>query len=160
RGAGPSATILNAGGKSRVFLISGSTASVTIDGLTIRDGRSEEETPGEPAEGGGVIDFGANLTMEDDVVTDNHASANGTPGEPGGEAFGGGIEVTEQGTLNLTNTTVGENSANANGGTGEPGGIAKGGGVAVLEKATLHASAVTVGKNIATATGGAGSHGG
>jgi hypothetical protein len=107
-----------------------------------------------------VIDFAASLTMENDVVTDDHAFADGGSGQPGGIARGGGIEVSEHGTLSLTNVTVSENSAAANGGSGGAGGIAFGGGIAALERSTMHTSNVTLSQNFATATGGNGASGG
>jgi len=149
-GAGPATTILRAGANSRVLHVSGNTTAATITGVTIRDGLVEE--PGGIAEGGGVFDEHASLTLEDDVVTHNRASADGEPGKSGGVARGGGIAEVS-GSLSLVNTTVSENTVSADGGSGGGGGVAKGGGVS---SDALTLASVSFTGNKADARGGQG----
>jgi hypothetical protein len=73
-----------------------STASVTINNLTIRDGDVSND-------GGGIYNAGGNLTITNSIVSDNSAGS------------GGGI-FQSSGTLTLTNSTLSTNSANSDGG--------------------------------------------
>jgi hypothetical protein len=126
-GHGAGDTVISGGGASRVFEVNGDRASdrinVTISGVTIRDGVASN--PSGFAEGGGVLNLNANLTLQNVVVANNKADASGSNGTRGGEVFGGGIANVE-GTLKLLDSNVISNSANAVGG----GGLARGGGVA------------------------------
>ena len=98
---GPGANKLSVSGNdaSRVFDISGS-ASVTIAGLTITEGRATS--------GGGILLEGsAALSISNCTLTDNEALGNAARG--GG--FGGGIEDTSSGALTVTNSTFDTNKA-------------------------------------------------
>src|SRR5690349_18814991 len=56
RGAGARSTVIDAGGKSRVFNVAGET--VTIEGLTITGGAAPEGVGGEvPGDGGGILAY-------------------------------------------------------------------------------------------------------
>jgi hypothetical protein len=150
-GSGAGSTIVRAGGASRVFNVSGSGNEVTISGLTIREG-AVEKLDG-TAHGGGVFNEDASLTLENVVVRDNHADANGTSGEFGGIADGGGI-YNLGGTVDLRDSTVLANVASAVGGTGKAGGIAFGGGLWSEGAFTIESS--TFAENSADAHGGEG----
>ena len=153
-GAGSAETILSAGGGSRVLKIFGKGIAVTVRGVTIRDGVVEE--PGETAQGGGVYDSEATLTLENALVTHNIASADGLPGEAGGIAQGGGIFAT--GPLHLVNVTFMNDTASAVGGALEPGGIAQGGGVSATD-VTLEGVSFTADRADARGGQGAASNG-
>lgn len=93
---GPGASTLTVSGNnsSRVFYIynSDTLIDVTISGLTITQGTANF--------GGGVVNFGENLTLDHVTLTNNTASSSG-----GGVATGG------VGTLNILNSTVSGNTA-------------------------------------------------
>jgi hypothetical protein len=150
-GAGASTTTITAHQGSRVFLVSGKGKTVVIRGVTITEGIVEE--PSETAQGGGIADFEAALTLENSIVTDNLASANGASGEPGGIAEGGGIYAT--GPLHLLDVSLTKNVATSTGGRAAGGGIAQGGGLASGPGTAL--SGVSLDEDAAVADGG---HGG
>jgi len=150
-------TIIRSGGPFRVFDIAGAGNSVTISGVTIRDGHEGE--PGGIAEGGGIRNEEANLTLQSVVVTDNHADVNGDSGGGGGIAEGGGI-YNKGGALSLENTTVSGNSATAVGGSGGGGGIVEGGGIAYFQGTSITIRNSTISGNVADAHGGSSGGGG
>ena len=88
---GPGAGLLNvdAGGMSRVFDITSSSATVALSGLTIRGGISED--------GGGITDQGGELTLKNDTLSNDQAIGV----NPGDTAQGGGVEVTDSGSLTV-----------------------------------------------------------
>jgi hypothetical protein len=113
---------IDGGGIDRVFDINpGFDAAnptpkftVTIEGVTITDGRAFDPTGANPdggvASGGGIRDQGnASLTLINDVVTDNSATADG-----------GGIsmenEVSTPWTLTVQNSVISNNRAGDAGG--------------------------------------------
>ncbi len=114
---------VSGGGNSRVFQVdSGVTAS--ISGLAI--------TGGNAGNGGGLADYGGNLTLNNCTISGNSAS------------FGGGLN-NSYGMLTLTNCTVSGNSA-----------AARGGGVYTAFGATSTLTECTVSGNTATSESGGG----
>jgi fibronectin-binding autotransporter adhesin len=116
----------NGTGGTRVLTVK-SPAVVTVNGVTIENGSVS-------GTGGGVLDSGGTLTLADDVVTDNSATAGG-----------GGIEA--DGSVTLLGTTVAANSTGAAGGgieAEDPG--ASGGALAITDS--------TISTNTATTNGG------
>ncbi len=93
-GAGSGATTISGGDTWRVFTIKG-TPTVKLAGLTIAHGKSST--------GAGISATGE-LTLENVVVSGNHAGGAGVDGFGGGIAFGGSI-------LTLTESVVSENTA-------------------------------------------------
>jgi CSLREA domain-containing protein len=87
---GPGADQLAVSGNDqfRAFSISGG-ATVTIAGLTIRDGRAVGAA-GAPALGGGILNTSGTLTLDQDVLSDNQALGTAGAG-PGANARGGAI---------------------------------------------------------------------
>ena len=77
-------TIIRAGAPSRVVYVTGVGHDVTIAGVTVRDGSGVTD-------GAGIYNNEANLSLREVVIADNHASADGEPGQFGGIANGGGI---------------------------------------------------------------------
>jgi hypothetical protein len=149
-------TTIRAGGAFRVLHTSGAANTVALSGLTLRDGHVVSSI----AEGGGVLNQGAALTLSDVVVTNNRADSDGVPGGPGSIAYGGGI-LNDSGALTLLHTQVTGNTATASGGdgippngNGGPGSIAEGGGL--MSSAALTILDTTFSGNAATATGGNG----
>ena len=154
-GAGSGSTIITPQHKSRaVFIPAKGATKVKISGVTITEGLAEEA--GGEAEGGGIDDIEASLTLENDVISNNVADADGGSGQAGGVAKGGGILAG--GPLELAGVALGGNRATANGASGQPGGIAEGGGVWSVAGAIF--SIVTFGGNAAIADGGAAGAGG
>jgi hypothetical protein len=153
-GAGAPITIVRAGTPSRIFHTSGAGSTITISGLTVRDGNPQVTGTGH-VNGGGVLNDDAMLALNDDVIVANHADADGlgTTGS-GGVASGGGIFNGMNGALRLVRTSVLSNRASANGSPGHGGGIADGGGVAGDGALTMIAS--TLSDNTAEALGGQG----
>src|SRR5262245_63422917 len=100
---GPGADLLAVSGsqQSRIFSISGG-ATVTIAGLTIRDGR----VIGSPGSGGGILNTASTLTLDRDVLSDNQAI-----GAPGGVGRGGAVANLSGGTLTVSHSLLSQNQA-------------------------------------------------
>jgi hypothetical protein len=154
-GHGAADTTVSSGGPFRVFDVSGPGNSVTISGITIRNGH--EGAPGGVAEGGGLRNEKANLTLQNVLVTENHADVSGkSSGQNGGVAQGGGI-LSNEGSFTLEGSTVSGNSATAVGaGSGGNGGIAEGGGLAVFAPTSVTIRNSDFAGNIADVRGGSG----
>ncbi len=145
-------TIIRSGGPFRVFDIGGIGNSVTISGVTIRDGH--EGVPGGIGEGGGVHSDESSLTLQNVIVTNNSVDVNAFGGGPGGIAEGGGI-LSEGGALTLEGTTVSGNSATAVASSGA-GGIAEGGGLAFADGTSITIRNSTIAGNVADVHSGSG----
>jgi RHS repeat-associated protein len=116
---------------------SGQSFTVAFDDVTIRGGNVEAKigNPPKPAQGGGILIDGGNVTLSGVAVTGNQVrgapgvdggpGAAGAPGagaQNGGSAQGGGIYLTD-GTLTILGSSVSGNLAlGGNGGNGGPGG--------------------------------------
>lgn len=114
-GAGSGATIVDPAQLDRVFDVVDGAATVSISGLTMRNGRSD------PADGGAVHNEGT-LTLSDVLMDNNHgddggallnlgtatvldsALTNNTAGDTGGA-------IINHGTLTIRNTSIDTNSA-------------------------------------------------
>jgi Bacterial Ig-like domain (group 3) len=170
-GAGPGLTVINANNIDRVLQVVGNV-NVVLSNLTITGGQATNggSIGGTAALGGGILNNGGSLTLDDVTVTNNIAQGN-----PGQDAFGGGI-YTNGTSLTLSDSTVtlnqaigGNGIAGNDGGTGQAGanggngGNAKGGGIYVaggkliLKDSTIDHNKATGGKG---ANGGHGGHGG
>ena len=154
-GSGAAGTIIQAGGQSRVFDTSGPASDITIAGVTISDGETHPAPGAQLAQGGGVINGDATLTLAHDVIKDSIADADGagTAGA-GGTAEGGGVYSALEGTLHLLDTELRSNSASAVGTPGHGGGNADGGGAKIAGSFTIVGT--TVEDNRADARGGQG----
>lgn len=119
--------VLQAAGAHRVVTVAGGQGTVTLVGLTIRNGSGA-------ANGGGIL-IGDNtpVQMISVVVQNNQSSGDG-----------GGIYAGSGGTLQLINTTVSNNRA--------PGG--SGGGLRALANRQVTAAASTIVSNSALSFGG------
>jgi hypothetical protein len=144
--------ILDGGGFGTVFYIN--SGNVVLSHLTIQHGLGGNS-------GGGVVNSGANLTLDSCTVANNTATGFGAGIDTGGGttttiinstiadntvtnlAAGGGIHAT--GDLAIANSTITGNVASGTGGSGYGGGI--------FATATLTLSSSIVAGN--TATGGA-----
>jgi hypothetical protein len=147
--------------------LSSSSLQVSLDSLTITDGRSET--------GGGIDDTGSGGTV---VVTNSTIAANAADGANGTTSFGGddgsggGIANDGSGTLDVVSTTLTDNTAiggaggngpsgnpgNTQGGPGSAGGNGYGGAIANLAAGVMTVEGATITNN--TATGGNGGNGG
>ena len=81
----------------RVFNISSSTATVSISGITISDGFTQEG-PG----GGGILSAGV-LTLTGCTISDNFVCSNF------GGILGGGGVMNDNGTMTITGCTISNN---------------------------------------------------
>jgi hypothetical protein len=154
-GSGAAITIIDAGHQSRVFDTSGAGSDITIAGVTISDGETQPAPGKGLAEGGGVLNQDATLTLADDVIKDNIADADGAgPAGAGGSADGGGVYSATFGTLHLLDTKIVSNSASAVGSLAHRGGIAAGGGAKISGAFTI--TGTTFEDNRADARGGQG----
>ncbi len=142
-GLGAGATI-DANMIERVFEIT--TGIVTMDRLTITDGRIATNVGAGVDGGGGIRVAGGTLALTNSAVTGNQVSLTS------GTAAGGGI-WNPGGIVTLTDSTVSDNSANT---MASGGGF--GGGIDTLDDVTLTRS--TVDGNSAGGPGIAGSGGG
>ncbi|HET9477441.1 MAG TPA: choice-of-anchor Q domain-containing protein [Dehalococcoidia bacterium] len=129
-GAGASSTIIDGGGVDRVFDVQQTLISISISGLTVRNGSA-----GSIASGGGIwIRNSSMVTLTNVVVDSNSAGTNGGGISNAGNlsvtgstisrnlvtapgAVGGGIHVaTSTGNLTITNSTVSGNISSGSGG--------------------------------------------
>lgn len=154
-GSGAAGTIIQAGFQSRVFHTSGPASEITIAGVTISDGETRPAPGAQLAQGGGVFNDDATLTLAHDVITGNIADGDGaaTTGA-GGTAEGGGVYSGREATLHLLDTEIRSNSASAVGSPGHEGGSANGGGAKIVGSFTI--GGTTVEDNRADARGGQG----
>ncbi len=151
-GAGATHTIVRASGAFRVFHTSGTSSDITISGLAIRGGRPPVVSG--VVEGGGVLNEAASLTLDDDIIAENQAVADGLgPSESGGIAEGGGVAVSK-GALTLLDSSLTGDSASTVGGSGHGGGIAEGGGLYSAGRLVLEGDEFV--GNVADARGGQG----
>jgi hypothetical protein len=150
-------TVIRAGGPFRVFDIGGAGNSVTISGVTIRDGSLPD--PGGVEDGAGIRSEKVDLTVQNAVVTNNRIDVSGGSGEGGGVAEGGGI-YSEGGVLTLDGVSVTGNSILASGGGGGGGGVVEGGGLASFEASSVTIRNSNFSGNVANAPGGSGGGGG
>jgi hypothetical protein len=154
-GAGTAATIVRAGGLFRVVNTSGSTNTIALSDMTVRDGHPS----GVVLSGGGIWNANASLSLTRVAVVDNHLDTDGAAGSAGGIGAGGGI-ASDAGQLTLRDSQVVGNTVSANGGAvtgatnGKAGGIVRGGGLAVT--GALDMKGTTVRGNTAIAAGSAG----
>jgi len=139
-GAGPTSTVIDAGGNlngqsqnERAFVLSG--GAVTIDGLTVTSADDGTEPSGPTlsgsAGGGAVYNSGANLTVSNDVFSDDSSPLGGAVSNAGGTltltdtsftndgtedtAFGGGLFV-RGGTVTANAVTFANDGPGAYGG--------------------------------------------
>jgi hypothetical protein len=125
--------------KTRILEINGnSNFSVKIEQVNLSGGRLIVTHPNTPAQGGGILINGGNVTLSGAVVSGNSAvgatgslgargasGQNGGNGGTGGKAQGGGIYMAS-GSLTLIDSRVEENTAKGgNGGAGGAGGNQK-----------------------------------
>src|SRR5262245_37040231 len=130
---GPNATIIDASLlKDRVFQIVNSGTQVELDNLVIKGGLAQEDgTAGTAAgtttaEGGGILNNGGTLTLDNVVLNSNKAqggdgsASSSGPGGAGQLALGGGL-YTNGGSVTLTNTTFSSDTAQGGAGGGSGG---------------------------------------
>jgi hypothetical protein len=154
-GSGAAGTIIQAGDQSRVFHTSGPASDITIAGVTISGGETRPAPGAQLAQGGGVLNNDATLTLADDVIKDSIADADGDGGSGAGStAEGGGVYSARPGTLHLLDMKILSNSASAVGSSGHGGGDADGGGAKILGAFTI--AGTTFEDNRADARGGQG----
>lgn len=161
QGPGAAALTVDGNNASRVFYLYNelSLIDVTLSGLTVANGQSSE--------GGGIIDFGENLTL-DQVTVQNNTASNVEGGNGGGIAlqgntgsltirqsvisgndasgFGGGIYVEDNGgPILIQDTTISGNMAGQ-----------AGGGIGLLKSSQpVTIARSTVSGNTAASAGGA-----
>ncbi len=128
-GAGAARTLLDGGGTNRVVVINNS-ASITLAGVTIKNGQVGTE------EGGGIHVQAGTLTLKSSTVSGNRAHS------------GGGIAISRSSTATLTDSTVSGNHAAIYGG-----GIVNE-GVLTVTKSAITTNEADNGGGIATRHGG------
>jgi uncharacterized repeat protein (TIGR01451 family)/CSLREA domain-containing protein len=106
-GAGSGITIIDGNGLDRIFDIapSGQSITVTLSGLTVRNGSAPTTGSWWTKGGGGIRTSAANTTLQDVIVSNNHA----------GSGDGGGI-AAGVGSLTLQNVIIENNITNSGGG--------------------------------------------
>lgn len=141
KGAGPSSTIIDAGGLSRAFHITSavsSTATVTFEDLTIENG-STTVAPG----GGGIYDESGALVLDGVTMTGN-AAKSGTESD-----YGGGAINTTGGDVTVMNSTLSGNSAAASGAAADDDGgaaiLSNGTGTIAITNSTVDSNTTTIG---------------
>jgi hypothetical protein len=156
-GGGADSTVLDGNGLgSTLTVLPGVTA--TVKGFTIQGGTGTATTEsGVPATAGGGVFNEGTLTLANDTVTGNQASATASGQDSAAFANGGGVFNADGGTLLVTHCLVSSNSVTA---TAADSAVAEaiGGGVssfADVESPTSQTSVQdsTVTGNSATATG-------
>jgi hypothetical protein len=185
QGAGPS-TIIDAGQlHDRVFQIVNPGTQVVFQDLVIQGGLAQDNGADgvlagtTDALGGGILNNGGNLTLDDVVVQNNVARGGAGPGNggaPGYNARGSGLYSTN-GMLTISNSTLAANAASGGAGAyngrscsystfctidrdGGTGGASQGGGLYV-GRGTLTLSNSTIASNtLHGGTGGDSGYGG
>ncbi len=156
--SGPGATVIDAGGLSRIFRVVNPGTTVRFDNLVITHGRA--------AQGGGVYNGGGNLAFSNVVFDANTAQgANGTGYDPyGGDAAagedgsGGGL-YSAGGSVSIADSTFSSNKAvggkgeyglsglyGGPGGTGHGGGFYAGGGSVTIARSMFVADSAVGGQ--------------
>lgn len=132
RGDGPKQTIIRADNLGDRVLHLHEGAQVTIQGISITDGRAPAGSDGaDGADGGGVYNDRGSLTCINCVIRNHFAGDGGYGAAQAGYGGRGGGVYNLRGSLTLVNTLVSNNHAGAGGpsrGTGGTGG--SGGGIA------------------------------
>src|SRR5262245_39643828 len=151
RGPGADQLTISGNNAGRVFDLTGSGANVTITGLTIADGLA--------AQGGGIENAASNLTLADDVLSNNQAI-----GSAGNDANGGGVFNGGTACLRVLDSVFANDVAKGGDGlSGSNAGTAYGGavfnqGIASLSGSTLSGNEAIGGDS--TGVGGSGFGGG
>lgn len=95
----------------RVFEVS-NTGNLTLDGVTVRNGRCDGSCPTATNQGGGIYVNGGGLTVTNSTLSGNRTSGTG----------GGGGIYNNGGTVAVTNSTLSQNSSLFGGGIQSGGG--------------------------------------
>jgi CSLREA domain-containing protein len=139
QGAGAATTIIDAGGLDRVLSVISTTVpvSVTISGLTLRNGDTINGTDGQPWGGALLIGGGNRAQVSDSVIRDSSAGIGGgvfVGGElsllrtsvlsnTASDGVGGGIALLDETrAVTITNSTIAGNVAGRGGGIFKQGG--------------------------------------
>ncbi len=170
QGAGPNQTFINGGQIDRVFQVFGNV-TVVFRNLTILRGRSRDDgtvgaaAGGTDARGGGILNSGGNVTLDNVHVAFSEALA-GTVTRNGVQAQGGGI-YSSGGSLTLLNSSIQTNNAYGGPGAGQDGvlqggngGVAQGGGVYAIGSTVSVANSAFVANNAVGGPGGTGNDNG
>jgi hypothetical protein len=128
-GPGAGSLTISGGNVSRIFNIANGVVTVNISGLTIANGKADND------DGGGIYNIGT-LLLDNVVVTNNNAVKN-----PNAFVDGGGIYSSK--SLTITNSQITNNSANFMGG-------------GIFASSTLNMTNVTVSGNDVAGVGGGG----
>ncbi len=120
-GAAADTTIIDGASSGRVINITDSSASVTLENLTIQNGKAPDGATAVAGGNGGGILCAGSLTITDCVIKSNRAGSGGNgnlTGQysydgPGGGGAGGGIYCS--GALTLTGCTISDNNAGVGG---------------------------------------------
>jgi len=144
-GPGPNKLKISGNHASRVFLIQSGT--VTLAGITITRGLADAKSPVLASTGGGVLSF-ASLTLRNDVVSDNAALADASPGAFGRPGWGvaGGVASWFGGRLYVTATQFTDNLARGGDGCSsstDQVGVGIGGAIGNMVSATIADSQFT-----------------
>jgi hypothetical protein len=127
-GLGSDQLTISGNNASRVFDISGS-AKATIAGLTMTDGLVNGSSPVLASSGGAILNFG-NLTISNDVLSNNQAigDAGKSPTGKPGCALGGALANLGTATVNISSSDfIGNLALGADGSSGPSAGDALGG---------------------------------
>jgi hypothetical protein len=160
QGVGADATVVDAGGIDRVFQVIGNV-TVVFSNLTITGGRATDDGTagtasfGTASDGGGILNNGGNVTLNQVLLQGNLAVGGVNMNGSGTGASGGGIWSNS--TLTINNSTIENNKAmGGNGVTGSAGtvpsgeggfgGFAQGGGL-FISGGTVSLTATTLDSN-------------
>jgi hypothetical protein len=151
-GGGEAATVIDAGGSSRVMLVSAPAGTTTsISNLTLTGGSVESSGPVEG--GGGLLLESSSVALTGVAVSGNSVAINPASGEDGG----GGILDLSSGPLTLSTTSVDDNSLSV---SDPSGGTDGGGGIYAAPGAQLAVTGSTIAANTASISAAGGSSGG
>lgn len=134
-GTGANLLTISGSNLSRIFNITAGTGTVSISGITIRDGNPQAGATNSTNGGGGVLINSGIVNVSNCIVSNNDASLTSY-------AEGGGID-NEGGTVTINNCSIINNKA-----------IADGGGIAQWVAATMTVSNSTIANNSLQVIGG------
>jgi DNA-binding transcriptional ArsR family regulator/uncharacterized protein YndB with AHSA1/START domain len=102
-GSGAAKTIIDGGGIAGEIITSNPSTTITVSGVTMRNG-------GSVGDGGGIYNCGSTVRIINSIISGNHVTRG-----PGTFGYGGGIYNCPGGTMAIINSTLRGNRADVGG---------------------------------------------
>jgi hypothetical protein len=144
QGSNSQATVIDAQGLSRVLEVHSGVGSITLENLTVQNGRATDggAAGSSFALGGGILDESAPLSLQAVNVLYNSAISTG------GDALGGGVFASSS-SVTISSTTIAFNNVSAGNARGYGGGVAIDSGTLNVINSTFEGNSVSSGNIVA-----------